>query len=67
MVTKETGSHLISHMTLSSNGRARLHDILTTLDFLSQKIYGNHTLKGQGLGKSVPTYRVLLPLDYKIT
>ena len=67
MVTKETGSHLISHLTLSSHGRVRLHDILTTLDFLSQKNYGNHTLKGQGLGKSVPRYWVLLPLDYKIT
>ena len=67
MVTKETGSHLISHVTLFSHDRARLHDILATLDFLSQKIYVNHTLKDQGLGKSVPRYRVILPLDYKIT
>ena len=67
MVTEEGRlSRLLSQMTLFMWLQG-LHDDLKTLDFLLEKTCGHLTFKTRGLTRGVPSYQVILPLDYKIT
>ena len=56
------GFHLLVSLTLYSGS----HD-KSKMYLLFHKIQGHQTFKGQGLEWRAPRYRIILPLDYKIT